>query len=133
AQRIASAAFLIRVFSAGLIYLSQIFLARWMGSFGVGIYVCVWTLVLVIGDLADLGFATSAQRFVPEYAKSGSLDLLRGFLSRSRGMSVGSASVFSVVGIVPPTVLAPSLRNSRALPLSIAGATLPFYGLMQIQ
>ena len=39
AQRIASAAFLIRVFSAGLIYLSQILLARWMGSFEFGIYV----------------------------------------------------------------------------------------------
>jgi O-antigen/teichoic acid export membrane protein len=37
--------FLIRVFSAGLIYLSQILLARWMGSFEFGIYVYVWTLV----------------------------------------------------------------------------------------
>ena len=53
-----------------------------MGSFEFGIYVYVWTLVLVIGDLSDLGFATSAQRFVPEYAKRGALDLLRGFLSR---------------------------------------------------
>ena len=39
AQKIASAAFLIRVFSAGLIYLSQILLARCMGSFEFGIYV----------------------------------------------------------------------------------------------
>jgi len=67
----AGAAFLIRVFSAGLIYLSQILLARWMGSFEFGIYVYVWTLVSVIGDLSDLGFATSTQRFVPAYAKRG--------------------------------------------------------------
>src|SRR4029079_13442820 len=59
AQKIAGGAFLIRVFSAGLIYLSQILLARWMGSFEFGIYVYVWTLVSVIGDLSDLGFATS--------------------------------------------------------------------------
>ena len=93
AQSIAGAAFLIRVFSAGLIYLSQILLARWMGSFEFGIYVYVWTLVLVIGDLSDLGLATAAQRFVPEYAKRGAFDLLRGFLSRSRWIAVGSATV----------------------------------------
>ena len=99
AQKIAGAAFLIRVFSAGLIYLSQILLARWMGSFEFGIYVYVWTLVLVIGDLSDLGFATSAQRFVPEYTKRGAFDLLRGFLSRSRWLAVGSATVIAATGI----------------------------------
>ena len=57
------------MFSAGLIYLSQILLARWMGSFEFGIYVYVWTLVLLIGDLADLGLATAAQRFIPEYTR----------------------------------------------------------------
>ena len=39
AQKIAGGAFLIRVISAGLIYLSQILLARCMGSFEFGIYV----------------------------------------------------------------------------------------------
>ena len=41
AQKFAGGAFLIRVFSAGLLYLSQILLARWMGSFEFGIYVYV--------------------------------------------------------------------------------------------
>ena len=95
AQKMAGAAFLIRVFSAGLIYLSQILLARWMGSFEFGIYVYVWTLVAMIGDLTDLGLATSAQRFVPEYSKRGALDLLRGYLSRSRWIAVGSASAIA--------------------------------------
>ena len=133
AQKIAGGAFLIRVFSAGLIYLSQILLARWMGSFEFGIYVYVWTLVSVIGDLSDLGFATSAQRFVPEYAKRGALNLLRGFLSRSRWLAVASASVIAAVGILAINILAPYLPNYLVLPLSIAGATLPFYGLMQMQ
>ena len=47
AQRIAGAAFLIRVASAGIVYLGQVLLARWMGSFEFGIYVYVWTLVSV--------------------------------------------------------------------------------------
>ena len=65
-QRVASAAFLIRVCSAALIYLSQIVLARWMGRTEFGIYVYVWTWVTLIGDMADLGLATAAQRFIPD-------------------------------------------------------------------
>jgi len=133
AQKIAGGAFLIRVFSAGLIYLSQILLARWMGSFEFGIYVYAWTVVAVIGDLSDLGFASSAQRFVPEYAKRGALDLLRGFLSHSRWLAVGSASVIAAIGIFAVNFLAPYLPGYLVLPLSIAGATLPFYSLMQMQ
>ena len=129
AQRIAGAAFMIRVFSAGLIYLSQILLARWMGSFEFGIYVYVWTLVSVIGDLSDLGFATSAQRFVPEYAKRGAFDLLRGFLSRSRWLSVGSATAIAATGIVTVNLLQGQLTSYLVLPLSTAFAILPFYGL----
>jgi O-antigen/teichoic acid export membrane protein len=133
AQKIAGGAFLIRVFSAGLIYLSQILLARWMGSFEFGIYVYAWTVVAVIGDLSDLGFASSAQRFVPEYAKRGALDLLRGFLSHSRWLAVGSASVIAAIGIFAVNFLAPYLPGYLVLPLSLAGATLPFYSLMQMQ
>jgi O-antigen/teichoic acid export membrane protein len=133
AQKIAGGAFLIRVFSAGLIYLSQILLARWMGSFEFGIYVYVWTLVAVIGDLSDLGFATSAQRFVPEYTKRGALDLLRGFLARSRWVAIGSATVIAAIGILTVRLLEPYLTGYLVLPLSIAFATLPFYALMQMQ
>ena len=121
------------MFSAGLIYLSQILLARWMGSFEFGIYVYVWTLVAMIGDLSDLGFATSAQRFVPEYTKRGAFDLLRGFLSRSRWLAVGSATVIAATGILTVRLLEPYLTSYLVLPLSIAFATLPFYGLMQMQ
>ena len=84
-------------------------------------------LVSMIGDLSDLGFATSAQRFVPEYAKRGAFDLLRGFLSRSRWIAVGSATVIAATGIVTVRLLAPYLAGYLVLPLSIAFATLPFY------
>ena len=38
-RRLAGAAFLIRVVSAAITFLSQILLARWMGSFEFGIYI----------------------------------------------------------------------------------------------
>ena len=70
AQRVASTAFLIRVAAAGIGYFSQVLLARWMGSFEFGIFVYVWTWVMVIGGAVDLGLASSAQRFIPDYREN---------------------------------------------------------------
>jgi O-antigen/teichoic acid export membrane protein len=133
AQKVAGGAFLIRVFSAGLIYLSQILLARWMGSFEFGIYVYVWTLVLMIGDLADLGLATAAQRFIPEYTRRKANDLLRGYLSRSRWIAVGSAALVAAAGVLLIQALKPYMADYLVLPLSVALVTLPFYAILQIQ
>ena len=50
-RRLAGIIFIIRVFSAGLAYLSQILLARWMGGSDYGVYVYVWTWVLLLGSI----------------------------------------------------------------------------------
>ena len=63
-----------------------------MGSFEFGIYVYVWTWVLLFGQLLDLGLATAAQRFIPEYRERGQLALLRGFVSAAAGSRWGSRS-----------------------------------------
>ena len=49
--------------------LSQVLLARWMGSFEFGIYIYVWTWVLMIGALSDVGLSSAARRFIPEYTE----------------------------------------------------------------
>jgi O-antigen/teichoic acid export membrane protein len=41
-QRAAVFAFVIHVASTGLAYLSQVFLARWMGSFEYGAFIFAW-------------------------------------------------------------------------------------------
>jgi len=133
AQKVAGAAFMIRVVSAALIYATQILFARWLGSFEFGIYVYVWTWVMLIGDLSDLGFATAAQRFVPEYTRRRAHDLLRGFLFRSRWLAVTSATLIAGAGVVAIKLIEPWLASYLVLPLTIACATLPFYALMQIQ
>ena len=86
-KRLAGTIFIIRVFSAGLAYLSQILLARWMGGSDYGIYVYVWTWVLLLGSMMDFGISASAQKIIPEYRTRGEHALLRGFLSGSRWMT----------------------------------------------
>ena len=52
-KRLAGTIFIIRVFSAGLAYFSQVLLARWMGSSEYGVYVYAWTWVLLLGSMMD--------------------------------------------------------------------------------
>src|ERR1700716_2633615 len=90
-QRLAGTVFMIRVASALLAFGSQVLFARWMGSFQFGIYVYVWTWVLLLGQAIDLGLGTAAQRFIPEYRERGFVALLRGFVCGSRWVALGIA------------------------------------------
>ena len=133
AQRLAGLVLLIRVVSAILAYGSQILLARWMGGSEFGIYVYAWTWVLLIGSSIDLGLASAAQRLIPEYVQLKSLALLRGFLSGSLWLSLGSATGVAAICAVAIKLLEPWLSQATVMPLYVACATLPAYALAQTQ
>jgi O-antigen/teichoic acid export membrane protein len=132
-QRLAGKVFLIRVVAAALAYASNVLFARWMGSFEFGVYVYVWTWVLLIGQALDLGLATAAQRFVPEYRDRGLFDLLRGFISCSRRVAVGAAIAIAVLCTGLVRLLQPWLDDYTVIPLYIACMALPAYALANVQ
>src|SRR5512147_2969784 len=124
-RRLAGTIFLIRVLSAGLAYLSQILLARWMGGSDYGIYVYVWTWVLLLGSMMHFGISASAQKIIPEYRTRDEHALLRGFLSGSRWMTFAVSSLVSLMlaGIVK--LLSPWINAAEIVPLYIGCLTLP--------
>src|SRR6185437_491043 len=124
AQRVAGKVFLVRVGSALLALASQVLLARWMGSFEFGIYIYVWTWVLMIGALSDFGLSSAARRFIPEYTELKSLDRLRGFLTGSRWLAFGVATAIGLVGAIGVTLLAPYLDHFAVVPLYLACVTI---------
>jgi O-antigen/teichoic acid export membrane protein len=133
ALRSAGAAFLIRVASAALVYLTQVLLARWMGTFEFGVYVYVWTWVLLLGGVIDLGLASSAQRFIPEYSGLKQLDLLRGFLAGSRWLVMGLATALALAAATGVWLLAPWIRSYELMPLYLACVALPVFALGRMQ
>jgi O-antigen/teichoic acid export membrane protein len=132
-KRLAGTIFIIRVVSAALAYLSQILLARWIGGSDYGIYVYVWTWVLLLGSMMDFGIAASAQKIIPEYRTSGQHALLRGFLLGSRWMTfVVSAAVSALLaGVIK--LLSPWIEAGEIVPLYIGCLTLPAFVVANTQ
>ena len=132
ARRLAGAAYLIRVVSALIAFISQILLARWMGRFEFGIYIYAWTWVLLLGGMVDLGLGSATQRFIPEYTEHKQFALLRGFLLGSRWLAAIIATAIASVGAIAVTILAPHLDAETIVPLYISCAALPMFGLGQV-
>jgi O-antigen/teichoic acid export membrane protein len=132
-SRLAGTIFIIRVISAGLAYISQIVLARWMGGSDYGIYVYVWTWVLLLGSMMDFGLAVSAQKIIPEYRAGGQHALLRGFLSGSRWMAFVVSSVVALLLALLVRTLSPSIEPGTVVPLYIGCLTLPAFVVANTQ
>jgi O-antigen/teichoic acid export membrane protein len=127
AQRMAGTAFIIRVLSAGVVFVSQILLARWMGSFEYGTYVYVWTWLLLCGDIVHLGLPLSAQRHIPEYTQRKAFDHLRGYLLGSRWLTFGFGTAVALLGAAAVHAIAGSIDRNVVMPLYLACVALPFY------
>ncbi|HEX5213726.1 MAG TPA: lipopolysaccharide biosynthesis protein [Pseudolabrys sp.] len=133
AQLFAGKVFLIRIASAMLALASQVLLARWMGSFQFGIYIYVWTWVLMIGSLSDVGLSSAARRFIPEYIELKTPALLRGFLTGSRWLAIAIAATIGAACAGLVTLLSPFIDRYTLVPLYLACLTVPVYALGQAQ
>jgi O-antigen/teichoic acid export membrane protein len=131
-QRDAVTAFGVRCGSAALLYLSQVVLARWMGSNQYGIYVFVWTCVLWLGGLADLGLSITSIRLVPHYRETGNLALLRGLIRGSRLAALGVGAAMTALGTLILWLFHP-LEDQYMQPAYLALFCLPLYAVTQVQ
>src|SRR3981189_690428 len=115
-RRLAGTIFIIRVFSAALAYFAQILLARWMGGSDYGVYVYVWTWVLLLGSMMDFGISASAQKIIPEYRTRGEHALLRGFLSGRRLVNFVVSALVSLMLAAVVRSLSPVIAPNAAGP-----------------
>jgi len=129
----ALAAFTVRIVSAVLAFLTQIFLARWMGAFEFGVFSYGWVWIIVLGSLVSAGFATSVVRFLPEYREQENWDLFRGFLRMGRTIAFGVGALVAVLAALTVNHWSGIVEPVYLLPLSLALISLPAYGLTDFQ
>lgn len=132
-QRDAILVFGVRVASAALLYLSQAALAQWMGSFEFGIYVFVWTWVLLLGGLSHGGLSTAMIRLVPEYTARGDGERLRGLLFEGRLIAFGLSTALTLIAGLLLWNFSQYLSGPYLLPLFLALVCVPMYALSDVQ
>lgn len=125
-------AFAVRVLSAAIAYLTQVVLARWMGSSEYGIFVWVWVWVLILGGLSSLGLQLSIIRFVPQYLALGQADLLAGVLRAGRAIPVAVASLVTALAIGSIWLAGDAIAPAYRVPLALAMLCLPLYALTDV-
>lgn len=132
-QRNAMLAFGVRVASAGLLYLSQIFLARWMGASEFGVYVLVWTWVLVLGGLSHLGLSMVMIRLLPEYVETQAFATLRGLILGGRATALSVGTLIALLGLGGLWQFGHKLEPHTLLPAYLALICIPLYALTDLQ
>lgn len=125
--------FAIRAASAGLLFLTQVVLARWMGATEFGVYVSAWTCVIVVGGISHLGFNIAMMRLAPQYHASGNFGAFRGILQGGRFVAIGSAAVIAALGFAALWITSTQSGTAVAIPMVLALLCLPFYALSDVQ
>lgn len=132
AQRNAAIAFLVRVASAGILYFSQVVLARWMGGYEYGIYVFVWTWVLVLGGFSTLGLPVVMMRLMPEYLVRNDVGHVRGLLRFGQRAVLVSGTLIAAAGMLVMLALGEHINNHYVLPALLAFVCVPMWTLSDV-
>ncbi len=129
AGRMALIAFVIRIVSAAIAFISQIILARIMGEHEYGIFVFVWVLVILIGNLSCLGFHSAQIRFLPQFEAVNDVERMRGLAVTARVFALLSATAVALVGYAALQVFGDRIESYYVMPLFIALFILPMIAL----
>ncbi|WP_350335098.1 lipopolysaccharide biosynthesis protein [Coralliovum pocilloporae] len=132
-QRQAVLTFLIRVMSAGILYIMQVCLARMMGSTEFGIFAFVWTCVTILGLFSCLGFNVSVKRFLIEYLTRDDHDSARGWLRYMYGIVLASSVGLSLLGLMGLQFFGDWVASYYVMPFYLGLICIPLFALTDIQ
>ncbi len=94
----ASSAFVLNVSARGLSFVVQVVLARWLTVEGYGTYALVVASVSMLVILGKLGLDTVVLRYVAALSTEGAWTRLRGVLTGSNRIALGSSLLILLVG-----------------------------------
>lgn len=126
-------AFALQVSGAGLTFLMQIALARWMGAPSYGAYAYTIAIATVLGAATGLGLPTALLRYIPAYLTAKDWPRLHGVLSASMVITllagIGAAFLLTMCIFLAHILMRTSLQPT----LMVALWLIPLIGFMNLQ
>ena len=129
AGRMSLIAFGIRILSAAIAFVSQVLMARWMGTFEYGIFVLVWVAVVIVGNLSCFGFHTTVIRFIAEYRETAQTDHLRGILLGSRLFTLLASTAIALLAAAGLYLFSDRMEPYYLVPFFLGTVMLPMIAL----
>ena len=132
AERTSLIAFTIRIISAAVAFVSQVILARSMGDYEYGIFVFIWVLVVIAGNISCLGMHTTVIKFLPQYQTQNGYSHMRGLTFASRILAIVVASLFALIGIGSVFFFENSIPDYYLVPTILGGCAIPMIALSDV-
>lgn len=126
-------AILIQALGLVLVYLSRVYLARWMGETEYGIYEYVLSWTLLLATLAGLGLPRTVLRFISQYRVKQAWGLIRGIIRGSWWTTVAAGMVVALLGTIAVLILDHYFSFIYAKPLLVGIWLIPLQALMNLQ
>lgn len=122
----ASGVFAVRALGAGLAYALHVALARLLGPAEFGVWAFAFTLVIVAGHAASIGFPDTVVRFLTDYIARGDWARARGQVLAGACVSAGGGAAIALAAaallflfrdMTPRAMFAPLLMSTAILPV----------------
>lgn len=121
----------LRLAGGGLLFVSQLLLAGWMGPDAFGRYSFAWAWVAVLATLGSLGLGATSVRFIAAYQASGQNPKIRGLIRFGKTVTIISSCVITAAALVLVLVIMP--RTSYHGPLALAFLALPAFVFLNLE
>lgn len=125
----AAAVFGVRILSALLAFGVQIFLARALDLTEYGVYVTLWTWLIILSNVAAFGFSDTSIRFIPRYTFRGKHAWVKGFLATGYRTVVLCSILVSLLGLAALKLFADQVDPLYLIPVAVLFIGLPFSAL----
>jgi O-antigen/teichoic acid export membrane protein len=125
----AMSAFAIRIAGAGVAYALHIALARALGPAEFGLWGLSWTIILIVGHAASLGFSESVIRYVGGYTAQEDWGRARGALICGAVICLAFGLGLALLGVSVLLAARGLVPEGAFLPLLLAVAAWPLFAL----
>ncbi|NNE24291.1 MAG: oligosaccharide flippase family protein [Rhizobiales bacterium] len=128
----ASSALALRVAGAGLAFLLQVLLARWMGIDEFGKYAFAWTCVLALGIACQVGLGASTTRLVTQYGETQRFCRVRSIVSFSASVVLLAGGLAAITAVAVIALTQGVETNPNFLPMALAMICVPVLALHEV-